>query len=32
MLQLAWDQKLVVLEDIMRTPYFVPDTKLASNY
>lgn len=29
MLQLAWDQKLVVLEDIMRTPYFVPDTKLA---
>lgn len=29
MLQLAWDQKLIVLEDILRSPYFVPDTKQA---
>ncbi|MFZ5895597.1 MAG: hemolysin family protein [Myxococcota bacterium] len=29
MLALAWDQKLIVLEDILRTPYFVPDTKQA---
>jgi putative hemolysin len=29
LLALAWEQKLVVLEDVMRPPHFVPDSKLA---
>jgi putative hemolysin len=28
-LALAWDQSLIVLEDILRTPFFVPESKLA---
>jgi putative hemolysin len=27
MLAMAWDQKLIVLADILRTPYFVPESK-----
>lgn len=29
LLSLAWEQKLIVLEDVMRPPYFVPETKRA---
>lgn len=29
MLAMAWDQKLIKLEDVMREPYFVPESKLA---
>ncbi len=29
MLALAWDQKLIVLEDILRSAFFVPDSKQA---
>lgn len=29
LLAFAWEQKLIVLEDVMRPPYFVPETKKA---
>jgi putative hemolysin len=29
LLALAWQQELIVLEDVMRPPYFVPETKRA---
>lgn len=29
LLALAWDQKLIVLEDVIRPAYFVPESKLA---
>ena len=29
MLAMAWDQQLIVLEDMLRTPFFVPESKQA---